>query len=107
MPESDTQKFVRFVCEIVFKLWSCCFLSDKPYIKLTPILSSELKVNRTDIEVMQGDIVQLSVQIEAYPEVTWKHWKTPELNHTHEETFLRIHKRLNRLLGYLFLCLKL
>ncbi|XP_077080905.1 macrophage colony-stimulating factor 1 receptor isoform X2 [Siphateles boraxobius] len=65
---------------------------DKPFIKLTPILSSEHKVNRTDIEVMQGDIVKLSVQIEAYPEVKWTRWKTPESNHTHEETFLRIHK---------------
>ncbi|XDV39404.1 hypothetical protein PO909_008654 [Leuciscus waleckii] len=65
---------------------------DKPYIKLTPILSSEHKVNRTDIEVMQGDVVKLSVQIEAYPEVNWTRWKTPESNHTHEETFLRIHK---------------
>ncbi|KAK7130570.1 hypothetical protein R3I94_015894 [Phoxinus phoxinus] len=65
---------------------------DKPYIRLTPILSSEHKVNRTDIEVMQGDLVKLGVQIEAYPEVKWTRWKTPESNHTHEETFLRIHK---------------
>ncbi|XP_039519555.1 macrophage colony-stimulating factor 1 receptor isoform X2 [Pimephales promelas] len=65
---------------------------DKPYIKLTPILSSELKVNGTDIEVMRGDVVKLGVQIEAYPEVKWTRWKTPESNHTHEETFLRMHK---------------
>ncbi|XP_050949189.1 macrophage colony-stimulating factor 1 receptor isoform X3 [Labeo rohita] len=63
---------------------------DKPYIKLEPILSSEYKVNGTDIEVMQGDKVELAVQIEAYPEIKQTHWKTPESNNTHEETFNRI-----------------
>ncbi|XP_067280039.1 macrophage colony-stimulating factor 1 receptor isoform X2 [Pseudorasbora parva] len=65
---------------------------DQPYIRLTPILSSEHKVNQTDIEVMQGDIVKLSVQIDAYPEVEWVSWKTPKSNHTHEEIFHRMHK---------------
>ncbi|KAK2873126.1 hypothetical protein Q8A67_023023 [Cirrhinus molitorella] len=60
---------------------------DKPYIKLKPVLSSEYKVNGTDIEVMQGDKVELAVQIEAYPEVKQTCWKTPKSNHTHEETF--------------------
>ncbi|RXN28472.1 macrophage colony-stimulating factor 1 receptor-like isoform X1 [Labeo rohita] len=66
---------------------------DKPYIKLEPILSSEYKVNGTDIEVMQGDKVELAVQIEAYPEIKQTHWKTPESNNTHEETFNRINNR--------------
>ncbi|XP_026090026.1 macrophage colony-stimulating factor 1 receptor isoform X1 [Carassius auratus] len=63
---------------------------DKPYIQFKPILSSEYKVNGTDIEVMQGDKVELAVQIEAYPEVKQTCWKTPKSNHTHEETFNRI-----------------
>uniref|UniRef100_A0A673LNZ7 receptor protein-tyrosine kinase n=1 Tax=Sinocyclocheilus rhinocerous TaxID=307959 RepID=A0A673LNZ7_9TELE len=67
---------------------------DKPYIKLKLILSSEYKVNGTDIEVMQGDTVELAVQIEAYPEVKRTSWKTPKSNHTHEETFNRINNRL-------------
>uniref|UniRef100_A0A9J7ZE99 receptor protein-tyrosine kinase n=1 Tax=Cyprinus carpio carpio TaxID=630221 RepID=A0A9J7ZE99_CYPCA len=58
---------------------------DKPYIHLKPVLSSEYKVNGTDIEVMQGDKVELAVQTEAYPEVKWTRWKTPKSNHTHEE----------------------
>lgn len=91
----------------MFKPWSLCFLSDKPFIKLTPVLSSEYKANKTDVEVMQGDIVKLAVEIEAYPEVEWTFWKTPleKSNHTLEETFHRIHKRLNTLLVHLFLCL--
>uniref|UniRef100_A0A8C1SHW4 receptor protein-tyrosine kinase n=1 Tax=Cyprinus carpio TaxID=7962 RepID=A0A8C1SHW4_CYPCA len=44
---------------------------DKPYIHLKPVLSSEYKLNGTDIEVMQGDKVELAVQTEAYPEVKW------------------------------------
>uniref|UniRef100_A0A9J7ZTC9 receptor protein-tyrosine kinase n=1 Tax=Cyprinus carpio carpio TaxID=630221 RepID=A0A9J7ZTC9_CYPCA len=55
---------------------------DKPYIHLKPVLSSEYKVNGTDIEVMQGDKVELAVQTEAYPEVKWTRWKTPKSNHT-------------------------
>lgn len=85
--------YVSFICEIVFKLWSRCLLSDKPYIQFKPILSSEYKVNGTDIEVMQGDKVELAVQIEAYPEVKQTCWKTPKSNHTHEETFNRINNR--------------
>ncbi|XP_067232217.1 macrophage colony-stimulating factor 1 receptor isoform X1 [Chanodichthys erythropterus] len=65
---------------------------DKPYIKLTSILSSEHKVNITDVEVMQGDTVKLGVEIDAYPEVEWTFWKTPKSNHTHEETFHQINK---------------
>uniref|UniRef100_A0A673LYH7 receptor protein-tyrosine kinase n=1 Tax=Sinocyclocheilus rhinocerous TaxID=307959 RepID=A0A673LYH7_9TELE len=68
---------------------------DKPYIKLKLILSSEYKVNGTDIEVMQGDTVELAVQIEAYPEVKRTSWKTPKSNHTHEETFNRINNSDN------------
>uniref|UniRef100_A0A672QMP8 receptor protein-tyrosine kinase n=1 Tax=Sinocyclocheilus grahami TaxID=75366 RepID=A0A672QMP8_SINGR len=83
------------ICEIVFKLWSWGLLSDKPYIQLKPILSSEYKVNGTDIEVMQGDKVELAVQIEAYPEVKQTCWKTPKSNHTHEETFNRINNSDN------------
>ncbi|XP_058614572.1 macrophage colony-stimulating factor 1 receptor [Onychostoma macrolepis] len=68
---------------------------DKPYIELKPILSSEYKVNGTDIEVMQGDTVELALQIEAYPEVKRTSWKTPKSNHTHEETFNRINNSDN------------
>uniref|UniRef100_A0A8C1SHJ7 receptor protein-tyrosine kinase n=1 Tax=Cyprinus carpio TaxID=7962 RepID=A0A8C1SHJ7_CYPCA len=66
---------------------------DKPYIHLKPVLSSEYKLNGTDIEVMQGDKVELAVQTEAYPEVKWTRWKTPKSNHTHEEAFNRINNR--------------
>uniref|UniRef100_A0A673LY16 receptor protein-tyrosine kinase n=1 Tax=Sinocyclocheilus rhinocerous TaxID=307959 RepID=A0A673LY16_9TELE len=75
---------------------------DKPYIKLKLILSSEYKVNGTDIEVMQGDTVELAVQIEAYPEVKRTSWKTPKSNHTHEETFNRINNRLQDYGNYIF-----
>ncbi|XP_048022237.1 macrophage colony-stimulating factor 1 receptor isoform X3 [Megalobrama amblycephala] len=68
---------------------------DQPYIKLTSILSSENKVNRTDVEVMQGDTVKLGVEIDAYPEVEWTFWKTPKSNHTHEETFHQINKSIS------------
>uniref|UniRef100_A0A8C1RIT3 receptor protein-tyrosine kinase n=1 Tax=Cyprinus carpio TaxID=7962 RepID=A0A8C1RIT3_CYPCA len=68
---------------------------DKPYIHLKPVLSSEYKVNGTDIEVMQGDKVELAVQTEAYPEVKWTRWKTPKSNHTHEEAFNRINNSDN------------
>lgn len=86
--------YSNFICEIGFKLWSCCLLSDKPYIKLKPILSSEYNVNGSDIEVMQGDTVELALQIEAYPEVKRTSWKTPKSNHTHEETFNMNNNRL-------------
>ncbi|XP_056586274.1 macrophage colony-stimulating factor 1 receptor isoform X2 [Triplophysa dalaica] len=68
---------------------------DKPYIKLVPILAVEYKKNGTSIEVIQGQMLEISVQIEAYPEIEWTCWKPPKPRNTsnHEEKFHRIHNK--------------
>nr|XP_055036439.1 macrophage colony-stimulating factor 1 receptor isoform X2 [Misgurnus anguillicaudatus] len=68
---------------------------DKPYIKLIPILADDYKVNGTTIEVTQGEMLKISVQIEAYPEIELTCWKTPNSRNTSnfEETLHRIHNK--------------
>ncbi|XP_009293978.1 macrophage colony-stimulating factor 1 receptor 1 isoform X1 [Danio rerio] len=64
---------------------------EKPYLELTPILSSEYKGNETNVVRMHGDQLELGVHIQAYPDVEWAKWKTPSSNHSYEETFHKIH----------------
>ncbi|TRY91341.1 hypothetical protein DNTS_030144 [Danionella cerebrum] len=50
---------------------------DKPYIRLWPKLSTKLSHQGLSITVSEGDDVDLGVLIEAYPPLTFHHWKTP------------------------------
>ncbi|TRY60041.1 hypothetical protein DNTS_010085 [Danionella cerebrum] len=68
---------------------SCCrtALPEKPYIDLVPVPSGE------EVVLIQGDSVELEVQIEAYPELQLARWTTPKSNRTYEETFHRTPNR--------------
>ncbi|XP_052471601.1 macrophage colony-stimulating factor 1 receptor [Carassius gibelio] len=50
---------------------------DEPYIRLFPKISSELTHRGLSIEVKEGDDVDLSVLIEAYPALISHQWETP------------------------------
>ncbi|KAK7137583.1 hypothetical protein R3I94_013286 [Phoxinus phoxinus] len=50
---------------------------DEPYIRLSPKLSSKLTHRGLSIEVSEGEDVDLSVLIEAYPPLTSHQWETP------------------------------
>uniref|UniRef100_A0A669F6I3 receptor protein-tyrosine kinase n=1 Tax=Oreochromis niloticus TaxID=8128 RepID=A0A669F6I3_ORENI len=50
---------------------------DKPYIRLSPQLSPKLAHEGLSVEVNEGDDLELSVLIEAYPHITKHRWDTP------------------------------
>ncbi|XP_068182085.1 macrophage colony-stimulating factor 1 receptor isoform X1 [Antennarius striatus] len=50
---------------------------DKPYIRLLPQLSPNLAYKGLSIEVNEGEDLELSVLIEAYPHITEHKWHTP------------------------------
>uniref|UniRef100_A0A3Q1JB40 receptor protein-tyrosine kinase n=1 Tax=Anabas testudineus TaxID=64144 RepID=A0A3Q1JB40_ANATE len=50
---------------------------DKPYIRLLPQLSPKLAHKDLSVEVNEGEDLELSVFIEAYPRITEHRWHTP------------------------------
>nr|XP_057919433.1 macrophage colony-stimulating factor 1 receptor isoform X1 [Doryrhamphus excisus] len=50
---------------------------DKPYIRLLPQLSPKLAHRGLAIEVNEGEDLELTVAIEAYPHIVEHSWKTP------------------------------
>ncbi|KAK7922798.1 hypothetical protein WMY93_009700 [Mugilogobius chulae] len=50
---------------------------DKPYIRLQPQLSPKLAHRGLSVEVNEGEDLELSVVVEAYPHITEHKWVTP------------------------------
>ncbi|KAF7702314.1 macrophage colony-stimulating factor 1 receptor isoform X2 [Silurus meridionalis] len=76
---------------------------DEPYLRLSPELAPHLIHEGLSIDVYEGQDVELKVNIEAYPQITFSQWEGPTLhsNSHHEiisnsrdETVLHL-KRLN------------
>uniref|UniRef100_A0A3Q0SCV3 receptor protein-tyrosine kinase n=1 Tax=Amphilophus citrinellus TaxID=61819 RepID=A0A3Q0SCV3_AMPCI len=73
---------------------------DKPYIRLSPQLSPELAHKGLSVEVNEGDDLELSVLIEAYPCITKHRWQTPTspTTSTQERKFIRYNNRYHAIL---------
>ncbi|KAL7854261.1 hypothetical protein AOLI_G00211050 [Acnodon oligacanthus] len=67
---------------------------DKPYIHLTPVLKLRGRRFGADVDVMEGELLELSVEIDAHPPIQEKWWSTPRTHNTsiYEENFYRIHR---------------
>lgn len=78
--------------------WRCVswFLpTDKPYIRLLPQLSPRLAHQGLSVEVNEGEDLELSVLIEAYPHIIEHRWHTPTSPNTstQEHKFIRYNNR--------------
>lgn len=69
--------------------------ADKPYIRLSPQLSPKLAHQGLSVEVNEGEDLELSVLIEAYPRLTEHRWDTPTFPNasTQENKFTRYNTR--------------
>lgn len=76
--------------------WFLC--TDKPYIRLLPQLSPKLAHKGLSVEVNEGEDLELSVLIEAYPHITEHGWHTPTSPNTstQEQKFVRYNNRYNQ-----------
>lgn len=68
---------------------------DKPYIRLQPQLSPKLAHQGLSVEVNEGEDLELSVVVEAYPHITEHKWVTPTSPNTstQEYKFIRYNNR--------------
>uniref|UniRef100_A0A671WMV0 receptor protein-tyrosine kinase n=1 Tax=Sparus aurata TaxID=8175 RepID=A0A671WMV0_SPAAU len=68
---------------------------DKPYIRLLPQLSPKLAHQGLSVEVNEGEDLELSVLIEAYPHIIEHRWYTPTSPNTstQEHKFIRYNNR--------------
>lgn len=68
---------------------------DKPYIRLLPQLSPKLALMGLSIVVNEGEDLELSLLIEAYPQITEQRWLTPTHPNTstQEQKFIRYNNR--------------
>ncbi|XP_051275539.1 macrophage colony-stimulating factor 1 receptor [Dicentrarchus labrax] len=68
---------------------------DKPYIRLLPQLSPKLAHQGLSVEVNEGEDLELSVLIEAYPHITEHRWHTPTSPNTstQEHKLIRYNNR--------------
>lgn len=75
--------------------------TDKPYIRLLPQLSPKLAHQGLSVEVNEGEDLELSVLIEAYPHITEHRWHTPTSPNTstQEHKFNRYNNRYNTKAG--------
>ena len=73
-------------------------LSDKPYIRLLPQLSPKLAHQGLSVEVNEGEDLELSVLIEAYPHIIEHRWHTPTSPNTstQEHKFIRYNNRYKK-----------
>ncbi|KAI7789484.1 macrophage colony-stimulating factor 1 receptor [Triplophysa rosa] len=73
---------------------------DEPYLRMSAKLSSKLTRRHLSIEVNEGDDVDLSVLIEAYPPLTSHWWKTPSSHNASllEQRFYNYNDRYDALL---------
>ncbi|KAK5611429.1 Macrophage colony-stimulating factor 1 receptor 1 [Crenichthys baileyi] len=68
---------------------------DKPYIRLLPQLSPKLAPKGLSVVVKEGEDLELSLLIEAYPHITEHRWvtPTPPNTSTQEHKFIRYNNR--------------
>ncbi|KAM4733112.1 macrophage colony-stimulating factor 1 receptor isoform 2-T3 [Anableps anableps] len=68
---------------------------DKPYIRLLPQLSPKLALKGLSVVVNEGEDLELSLLIEAYPHITEHRWLTPTTPNTstQEHKFIRYNNR--------------
>ncbi|MED6287095.1 Macrophage colony-stimulating factor 1 receptor 1 [Characodon lateralis] len=68
---------------------------DKPYIRLLPQLSPKLAPQGLSVVVKEGEDLELSLLIEAYPHITEHKWLTPTPPNTsaQEHKFIRYNNR--------------
>ncbi|PWA23636.1 hypothetical protein CCH79_00006064, partial [Gambusia affinis] len=68
---------------------------DKPYIRLLPQLSPKLTLKGLSVVVKEGEDLELSLLIEAYPHITEQGWltPTPPNTSTQEHKFIRYNNR--------------
>ncbi|XP_071373460.1 macrophage colony-stimulating factor 1 receptor 1-like [Centroberyx affinis] len=68
---------------------------DKPYIRLLPQLSPKLAHQGLSVEVNEGEDLELTVLVEAYPHITGHGWDTPTSPNTstQEHKFIRYNNR--------------
>nr|XP_046261801.1 macrophage colony-stimulating factor 1 receptor [Scatophagus argus] len=68
---------------------------DKPYIRMLPQLSPKLAHHDLLVEVNEGEDLELSVLIEAYPQIIEHRWHTPTSPNTstQEHKFIRYNNR--------------
>uniref|UniRef100_A0A3B3UQ02 receptor protein-tyrosine kinase n=1 Tax=Poecilia latipinna TaxID=48699 RepID=A0A3B3UQ02_9TELE len=68
---------------------------DKPYIRLLPQLSPTLTLKGLSVVVKEGEDLELSLLIEAYPHITEQGWltPTPPNTSTQEHKFIRYNNR--------------
>ncbi len=73
------------------------FYTDKPYIRLLPQLSPKLAHKGLSVEVNEGEDLELTVIIEAYPHITEHMWHTPTSPNTstQEHKLIRYNNRYN------------
>ncbi|KAG7275738.1 LOW QUALITY PROTEIN: hypothetical protein CRUP_009841 [Coryphaenoides rupestris] len=70
---------------------------DKPFIRLSPQLSPRLAHQGLSVQVNEGEDLELSVLIEAYPRLTEHRWDTPTSPNasTQEKKFTRYNTRMH------------
>lgn len=56
--------------------------SDEPYIRLIPRLSPNLYQNGSLVNVKEGENLEISILIEAYPQIK-EHWWDVPMSHSH------------------------
>lgn len=68
---------------------------DKPYIRLSPQLPPKLVHQGLSVEVNEGDDLELSVLVEAYPQISEHRWYTPTSPNTstQEQKFIQFNNR--------------
>lgn len=73
-------------------------MADKPYIRLSPQLSPKLTHQGLSVKVNEGEDLELSVLVEAYPRLTEHSWDTPTFPNasTQEKKFTRYNNRSAR-----------
>ncbi|XP_034167235.2 macrophage colony-stimulating factor 1 receptor 1 isoform X1 [Pangasianodon hypophthalmus] len=66
-------------------------IAEKPYVSLTPLKPSGLK---STVELMEGETLELRVEVDAYPTIQDGRWSTPRATNTstYEETLVTIHR---------------
>lgn len=64
--------------------------TERPYIKLIPLRYSKTDEDVVNINITEGESIDLAVQIKAYPEIQEPWWDTPTLtNATNQNIFSR------------------
>lgn len=69
--------------------------ADEPYIRLLPQLAPKLAHTGLSVEVNEGEDLELTVVIEAYPHIIEHRWQTPTspTKSMQEQKFIRYNNR--------------